>query len=77
MSLAQTVSTQDPSQRSTEFVPVEGGGETTSAEALVVAAYLVMWLLLAFFIWTGWRKQRALDVRIGELERGLSAARKG
>jgi hypothetical protein len=32
----------DPSARSTEFVAVQGGGDTTSAAALLVTAYIVM-----------------------------------
>jgi hypothetical protein len=35
-----------------------------------------MWLLLLFFIWTGWRKQRSLDARMGELEQRLTATPK-
>ena len=64
---------QDPSQRSTEFQPVEGGGETTSGEALLVAAYAIMWLLLLFFVWTSWRKQLTLSTRLDRLEKVLSA----
>jgi hypothetical protein len=63
-----------PEQRSTEFVAVPGGPETTSAEALVVSAYLLMWaILLGFLIFT-WRRIQGLDRRLGELDRALDRA---
>jgi CcmD family protein len=67
----QAPSTTDTSQRSTEFQPVQGGEETTSGEALLVAAYVVMWLLLLFFVWTSWRRQLGLSERLGRLEKAL------
>jgi hypothetical protein len=68
---AQTATTE-PANRSTEFVPVEGGGETTSAELLLVVAYLVMWGLLLAFVGLGWRRQKRLETRLGELERAVA-----
>jgi CcmD family protein len=64
--------TAAPSDRSTAFVPVEGGTETTSAEALLVAAYLVMWALLLGFLALGYRRQGKMEARIGELERAMT-----
>jgi hypothetical protein len=61
-----------PSDRSTEFVAAQGGEETSSAEALLVAAYLVMWAILFGFLLLGWRRQRRVDARIAELEKALS-----
>ncbi len=61
-----------PSDRSTEFRAVEGGQETTSAEALLVTAYLVMWAILFGFLLLGWRRQRAVDQRVQELEKALT-----
>jgi CcmD family protein len=55
-----------------EFVAVEGGGETTSAEALLVSAYIVMWALLLLFIFLTWRRQRTLEGRLGQLEKALT-----
>jgi hypothetical protein len=77
MSSYQTAS-PDPSSRSQEFVPVEGGHETTSAEAMLVAAYLVMWALLIGFIGLGWRRQARVEARLAELEKsvGVSEARR-
>jgi hypothetical protein len=71
----QTTST-DPNSRSQEFVPVTGGTETTSAELMLVLAYLVMWGLLLAFVGLGWRRQSKVEARIQDLERALGA-RKG
>jgi hypothetical protein len=69
--LNQTTS-QDPNQRATEFQPVVGGEETTSGEALLIAAYVLMWLLVLFFVWTSWRKQLRLGERLTRLEQALN-----
>ncbi len=57
--------------RSTEFVAVEGGQETTSAGGLLVAAYTIMWALVFLFVWFSWRRQRTLDARLDEIEAAL------
>ena len=57
-----------PEDRSTQFVPVQGGNESTSAEALLVTAYLVMWAALIAFVFLTWRKQGALEKRIERLD---------
>jgi len=62
----------DPSARSTEFVPVQGGGETTSAATLLVTAYIVMWALLLGFVFLSWRRQGRVESRISELEKSLA-----
>lgn len=62
----------DPSARSTEFVPVQGGGETTSAASLLIAAYVLMWALLLGFVFLSWRRQSRVEIRISELEKALS-----
>ena len=54
-----------------EFVPVQGGGETTSAEGLLVTAYAIMWLLALVFVLLTWKKQNRLDRRLGALESAL------
>ncbi len=64
-----------PNDRSTEFQAVQGNPtEQYSGEALLVAAYAVLWVIL--FAWIGlvWRKQRGLDARLGDLERVLDKA---
>ncbi|MEO8900612.1 MAG: CcmD family protein [Polyangiaceae bacterium] len=64
----------DPSARSTEFVPVTGGGDTTSAAALLITAYVVMWALLLGFVLMSWRRQGRVETRISELEKALSTS---
>ncbi|HEV8550723.1 MAG TPA: hypothetical protein VGQ57_16875 [Polyangiaceae bacterium] len=66
------VAAAEPSSRSTEFVPVEGGTDSTSAGLLLVVAYLVMWGLLLGFIGLSWRRQAKLENRLSELERHVS-----
>ena len=65
-------STAAPSDRSTEFVAAQGGRETSSAETLLVAAYLVMWAILFAFLLVGWRRQQRVDQRVEELEKALT-----
>jgi len=71
---AQPTTSQDPAARSQQFVPVEGNAETTSAEALLVAAYLVMWALLIAFIGFGWRRQSRVEARLAEIEKAVGAS---
>ena len=63
----------DPSARSTEFVAVQGGGDTTSAATLLVTAYLVMWALLLGFVLLSWRRQGRVETRISELEKAIAS----
>lgn len=63
----------DPSSRSTEFVPVQGGNDTTSAASLLIIAYVVMWALLLGFVWLSWRRQGRVETRISELEKALAS----
>jgi hypothetical protein len=58
--------------RSTQFVPVEGGTETTSAGAFLIAAYAMMWLCVLVFVFFTWRKTRAAQAQIEKLESALS-----
>ena len=60
-----------PEERSTEFVPVQGGSEGTSAEYLLVAAYLLMWAALVAFVWLTWRRQSRIETRLSELHATL------
>jgi CcmD family protein len=63
-----------PESRSTEFVSVSGGAETTSAEALLVTAYVVMWAIVFGFIFLTWRKQNGIEARLKELDAKVRAA---
>jgi CcmD family protein len=66
----------NPDERSMGFAPVKGGEETTSAEGLLVTAYLVMWALIFGFLVLGWRRQGQVERRLAVLERSLDG-RKG
>jgi CcmD family protein len=61
----------NPGERAMGFEPVKGGQETSSAEGLLVTAYLVMWALLFGFLFLGWRRQGKVEGRIDALERSL------
>jgi hypothetical protein len=69
--MSEAQPSNDPNARSMGFEPVQGGQETTSAEALLVAAYLVMWALVFDFLGMGWRRQGRLEGRVSELERAI------
>ena len=58
--------------RSTEFVAVQGGGDTTPASTLLVSAYVVMWALPLGFLFLTWRRQQRIEARLGELDRALA-----
>jgi hypothetical protein len=63
----------NPESRSTQFVPVEGGGpETTDAGTFMVAAYMLMWLCTVLFILHTWRKMRGVQNRVEELQKAVS-----
>lgn len=67
-----TPSQAHPDERSTGFVAVEGGAETTSASGLLVTAYVVMWALLLAFVYLTWRRLQRIEGRLGELDRALA-----
>ena len=67
-----TASQTAPENRSTEFVAVQGGADTTSASTLLVSAYVVMWALLLGFLFLTWRRQQRIEARLEELDRALS-----
>lgn len=60
---------------STEFRPVEGGGNTKSGEMLLVQAYAAFWLFAFGLILFSLRKQQKLDARIARLKDDLDKAR--
>ena len=70
---ANSATLSDPNSRSTEFVAVQGGGETTSAASLLIAAYVLMWGLVFAFILLSWRRQARVESRISELEKAIAA----
>jgi hypothetical protein len=81
MSANLTASVQDrgvqdrgnPSERSTQFVPVENGPtETSNAGTFMAAAYVLMWLCTVFFILHTWRKTRSVEARMSELQKAIA-----
>lgn len=63
-----------PEARSTEFVAVTGGTETTSAEVVLVTAYALMWITALVFIFLTWKKQNQVAARLEELRAKLRVA---
>ncbi len=70
---SQTPSVAD---RSTEFVAVQGGGETSSAAGLLTAAYILMWLFVFAMIWLTQKKLAGFSARLDLVEKGLGDASK-
>lgn len=60
-------------QSPSEFVPTEGGGKTADAGNLLIAAYLLFWLIVAASIALSWRRQRALSRRLQHLEQAIAS----
>jgi len=58
-----------------EFTAVRGAPQAgTSAELVLVLAYILMWTVLLAFVYFGFRRQRRLAQRIEHLEHALGAA---
>jgi CcmD family protein len=58
--------------RAQEFKAVTGGNnETSSAEGLLITAYVLMWAILMGFLFVTFRRQAAVDKRLSDLERAL------
>ena len=62
---------QPQTKTPSEFAPVAGGTDTTSAEALLVIAYIALWLLFFGFLIMTHRRQRGLHEKLDQLERAL------
>ena len=62
-------------ERGEAFKPVDGASNMQSGEALLVEAYAAFWLVLFALIALGWRRQRQLDQRVGDLETAIDRAR--
>lgn len=60
---------QPGASRSTEFVATTGGEETTSAEVMLVVAYLAMWLIVFALVGLSFRRLTALAGRLAALEK--------
>ena len=64
----------DVGDRSTAFVPVEGGTDHRNGETLLVAAYAGLWVLLMGWVVIQWTKQTALGRRLDDLEGAVARA---
>ncbi len=73
----ETMQPRAPEDRSTEFVPVQGGSDGASAGTLLVAAYVVMWAVLLGFVLLTWRRLSATDRRLSELHERLQKGSQG
>lgn len=58
--------------RSMPFEAVKGGEETTSAAALLVVAYMLIWAAFMGFAWLTMMRQKRIDARLDELEQSLT-----
>jgi CcmD family protein len=58
---------------STAFGAGEGDQDPMRNFGYTVAAYSVLWAILLGFVVLSWRRQAALDARIGELEAAVKA----
>lgn len=74
-----TTTSESPSAtgRESEFVAVGAGSETTSAEALLVTAYVLMWAIVFVFVYLSQKRQQKLDARLSELEKTLGRLDEG
>lgn len=64
--------TETAPDRRSEFVPVGPGGETSSAEALLITAYVLMWAFIFGLVFLSQRRQQKLEARLSELEAALA-----
>ncbi len=72
MNKAMETKMEAPKDRSTEFVAVTGGQESTSAAQLLVTAYILMWACAFFLIFRSLKSQRSLKSRLDKLETTLA-----
>ncbi|HTQ44468.1 MAG TPA: CcmD family protein [Polyangiaceae bacterium] len=72
-----TLTQETPSDRATTFQAVQGNGtEQYSGGTLLVVAYAVLWVVMFAWVALVWRKQRALDSRLADLEGVIQKASK-
>lgn len=57
------------------FNAVESGGQMQSGEALLVEAYIAIWVLLFAFIVIAWRRTRRVEDKVAELEKAIERAK--
>jgi CcmD family protein len=75
---APTTGGTSADDRATTFQAVSGNeAQHYSGEVLLVTAYALVWIVLLGWVAFVWRRQRALEARLVDLERVLDAAAKG
>ena len=72
--MTDNTATPTVSDRSTEFVAVTGGEESSSAGGLLVTAYIIMWAIVFAFVWLSARRVAGLEKRLTSVEQGLKTA---
>jgi CcmD family protein len=66
---------QRPESRATSFEAAPADAtEHYSGPKLLVGAYAALWLVIFAWVVVMWRKQRALDTRIAELDQVIEGA---
>lgn len=70
----QTKTEMSVADRSTEFQPVTGGAESSSAGGLLTVAYILMWLAVFVFVWLTAKRQKSLEKRLTDLDAALKRA---
>lgn len=72
--LLQPATTPGGAPRVTEFSAEAAGQDPMRTFGFTVTAYALIWVLLLAFWLISWRRQRALEARLGEVERSLQKA---
>ena len=72
--MAQTTSSE-PQKVETYQTTSPNPPEAYSGEALVVAAYALVWIAVFVFVAMAWRRTRGLESRLDRLEGALEKAR--
>ncbi len=72
-----TAPAHSAAESQSDFVAVRGApADSTSAELMLVLAYIFMWTLLLGFVYFSFHRQRNLAGRIAHLEQALDSAEK-
>jgi hypothetical protein len=70
----QPDTTPSGAPRVTEFSAGSAGQDPMRNFGFTVTAYALIWAMLVGFWLLSWRRQRALEARLGEVERSLEKA---
>jgi hypothetical protein len=70
-----TTATTSTADRATDFQAVTTG-DSTSGESLLVAAYIVLWMIVFVWLFRVWRNQESMAKRLTDLDATLERASK-